>query len=183
MNRTERRNINRANAQLSTGPATEEGKATTSQNALKHGLTSLKPYLPVEETDYNTYAAERLIRLAPETTDERDLAQTITDIEWRLKRIPSLEARLFEDNDTDPHKTIRSLDVLSRHEVRLRKQLNAAMLDLINAQCDRSKYIQAIANPDPRNPIGFVLKNATPPSYAHQVATMNAATKALSQAA
>ena len=40
---------NRANAQHSTGPRTEEGKAAASQNARKHGLSS--KYLPLSEQE------------------------------------------------------------------------------------------------------------------------------------
>ena len=39
----ERRAINRRNAQLSTGPKTAEGKARSSRNATKHGLTARRP--------------------------------------------------------------------------------------------------------------------------------------------
>src|SRR5262252_5111773 len=40
---------NAANAQLSTGPRTEEGKARSSQNARTHGLTSSQLFNPTEE--------------------------------------------------------------------------------------------------------------------------------------
>ena len=40
---------NRRNAQLSTGPKTPEGKATSSQNATQHGLTSQRVVLPDED--------------------------------------------------------------------------------------------------------------------------------------
>jgi hypothetical protein len=52
MTRQERRAINRANAKLSTGPASPEGKTTSSANATTHGLAAMKPFLPSEEQDY-----------------------------------------------------------------------------------------------------------------------------------
>ena len=40
---------NRQNSLHSTGPATAEGKAASSQNALRHGLTSKQIVLPGED--------------------------------------------------------------------------------------------------------------------------------------
>jgi len=123
MTRQERRAINRENAKHSTGPVTDAGKQTSAANATTHGLTSMKPYLPSEEDAYRAFEANRLESLAPETGDEANLVATIIDLEWRLKRIPILEARLFAADEEDTMKIIRALDVLSRHEVRLRKLL------------------------------------------------------------
>ena len=57
---------NRRNAQQSTGPRTEEGKRTSSLNALRHGLTSRIVVLPTEDlAAYKTFSAEFLLDLAP----------------------------------------------------------------------------------------------------------------------
>src|ERR1700681_2307173 len=40
---------NAANAQLSTGPRTDEGKRHSSQNARTHGLTAQQPVIPDED--------------------------------------------------------------------------------------------------------------------------------------
>ena len=40
---------NQANAQLSTGPRTEQGKAISSFNSLRHGLTAMTVLLPGED--------------------------------------------------------------------------------------------------------------------------------------
>jgi len=163
MNRKERRAINRANATHSTGPVTADGKLASSANATTHGLTARKPYLPAEEADYKTFAAGRLTRLDPRCPAEHDLAATVVDLEWRLQRIPTLEARLFESEDEDAHKIVRSLDVLSRHEVRLRKLLDTVMTALYNTVVARRKQQAAKAQSAAAQENGFVLKPETNP--------------------
>ena len=162
MNRKQRRLVNQRNAQSSTGPVTSEGKETSKMNALKHGLTAMKPYLPSEEAEYAAFAASYLQRIQPQTEFERNQATTVIDLQWRLRRIPMMEARLFADPEADPHKTIKSLDTLSRHETRLRKLLDATTKDLLLAIELRRKHEQrqALAQTNPQN--GFVLQKPDP---------------------
>ena len=48
---------NRANAQRSTGPRTEAGKAVSSCNAWKHGLTAARALMPGEDpAEYEDFA-------------------------------------------------------------------------------------------------------------------------------
>ncbi len=44
-------NANRENAKKSSGPTTEEGKQTSSRNALKHGLASNGDFYLLENED------------------------------------------------------------------------------------------------------------------------------------
>jgi len=78
---------NKRNAQQSTGPRTPEGKATVSQNAIKHGLTGKKTLIPGEEqTDFNLYHYEMFEELAPVGPMETMLAERIISLSWRLER-------------------------------------------------------------------------------------------------
>jgi len=156
MNRKERRAINRANASLSSGPVTVQGKQIASQNSTTHGLTSLKPYLPAEEEEYKAYAADRFRRLRPGTSAENELATKIVDLEWRLKRLPWLESKLFENLEADPKGTIKSLDILSRHQLRLEKLLTKTLEDFWSYFEMRRKRQAAKA----LQPNGLVLQNA-----------------------
>ena len=56
---------NRANAQKSTGPRTEEGKAISSQNALKHGVYSRSDILDGEFQEAFGQNARRNNRATP----------------------------------------------------------------------------------------------------------------------
>lgn len=175
MTRQQRRAINRTNAQSSTGPITEAGKATSSANSTKHGLTSMKPYLPAEEQDYLAFAADQLRRFDPQNPTEQGLASTIVDVEWRLKRIPGMEARLFADEESDPHKTIRSLDTLSRHEVRLRKLLMNTVMELHTIVSMRRKHQAAQGLQAEQKANGFVLQSAVTNPKQTQPAARSAA--------
>jgi hypothetical protein len=87
---------NRANAQQSTGPRTAAGKARSSQNALKHGLRAQATVLPDENTaDFDFLVSELENQFQPQTPIEWTLLRQLADAEWRMRRVPSLEAGLF----------------------------------------------------------------------------------------
>jgi hypothetical protein len=88
---------NQANAQLSTGPTTEAGKHTVSQNSLKHGLSgSTHAALPGEQDAFAGYTRELLEAFVPSGTREHELVHDIAADRWRLKRARSMENALFE---------------------------------------------------------------------------------------
>jgi hypothetical protein len=87
---------NRANAQLSTGPTTEAGKAKSSHNAIKTGLTGRTVLLPTDDRDiYLQHVARFFTQHQPVTDEEKSLTQSVADTEWRLLRIPSLESGIY----------------------------------------------------------------------------------------
>ena len=87
---------NRANAQLSTGPITEAGKAKSSHNAVKTGLTGRTILLPTDDREvYLQHVARFFTKYQPVTEDEKALTQSVADTEWRLVRIPSLESGIY----------------------------------------------------------------------------------------
>jgi hypothetical protein len=135
---------NQANAQLSTGPTSETGKAKSSVNAVKTGLTGRTVLLPNEDAVfYEAHVSQFMKSHAPVGDDERNLVQSLADTEWRLLRIPALEmgvyalgrlefAELFANEDEAARKHLieakvflayqRQLNNLSIQENRLRRQ-------------------------------------------------------------
>jgi len=112
---------NRANAQLSTGPQTPEGKAKSSLNAVKTGLTGHTVLLPSEDAEaYETHLLQYLERFAPVGERETELVQNLADTQWRLHRIPNLEAGLFALG------RLRYADLFAAEP---NPQIRAAMLD------------------------------------------------------
>jgi len=87
---------NRANAQLSSGPRTEAGKAKSSLNAVKTGLTGRTVLLASEDAEtYEAHLLQYVDRFAPVGDRETELVQSLADTQWRLNCIPNLEAGLF----------------------------------------------------------------------------------------
>ena len=89
-------NANRQNAQHSPGPTSEAGKAKSSLNAVRTGLTGRSVLLPTDDVEiYQRHVARIFSDLAPATDRERADVQTIADTEFRLLRIVPLEASIL----------------------------------------------------------------------------------------
>jgi hypothetical protein len=87
MSTTAQTKANRQNAQKSTGPKTDEGKAVVSQNAVKHGLFAAEAVITGENpADYQAYHDQFLAELAPVGMVESMLAARIISLAWRLQR-------------------------------------------------------------------------------------------------
>lgn len=83
---------NRKNAEKSTGPRTEEGKAIVSQNAVKHGLSARQDVIASEDRDeFDRHREAMLLELRPAGPIETVLAERIVSLSWRLKRAERMQ--------------------------------------------------------------------------------------------
>jgi hypothetical protein len=93
---TPRAEINRANAQHSTGPKTAEGKKQSSLNALRHGLTGQIVVMPAEDLDaYRSHLKSFADQYNPQDVTEANLVQALADCSWRLNRVAAMETNLL----------------------------------------------------------------------------------------
>ena len=94
---------NRSNAQRSTGPRTPEGKATVSQNAVRHGLLAREVVIKGEDPgEFEFYRDQMLGELAPVGSVESMLAERIVSLSWRLQRAEHLQGAAFEALNAGP---------------------------------------------------------------------------------
>jgi hypothetical protein len=87
---------NRENAASSTGPKTETGKSICRHNAVKTALTGQVILLPTDDVPaYEKLGQIYVDQYKPVGFEEERLVQSIIDADWRLRRIPSLEAGVY----------------------------------------------------------------------------------------
>jgi hypothetical protein len=109
-----RAEINRTNAQHSTGPKTEYGKKKSSLNAIRHGLTSQMVVLPTEDFQaYQSLLKSFAAEYHPQGATESHLVQSMADTAWRLNRVAALETNLLIQAITP--ELIKALSNLSLH--------------------------------------------------------------------
>ena len=96
MNTTDRAEINRRNAQKSTGPRTAEGKNRSRFNAVKHGVTARTLVLPGEDADLLQMRIDAWTEdLQPRDDVEQYLVDRAVHTSWQLDRADRAEvARL-----------------------------------------------------------------------------------------
>src|SRR5580700_6274741 len=138
---------------------TPEGKARSSMNALRHGLTARVVVLPTEDMDaYQAFSKEIVDSLDAQTPVERQFAQTVADNQWRINRIRSIEdgmlgmghfeaAANFDCPSSEIHSAMtaarafrndsKSFVNLSIYEQRLHRSMKESLRQLRELQTER----------------------------------------------
>jgi hypothetical protein len=89
---------NRANARMSTGPKSDEGKKTAARNAIKHGMAAAEAVvLPNELEIYDAFREAILAEHNPQTPTETVLVDAIIAASWTLHRCRMAEIKVFDD--------------------------------------------------------------------------------------
>src|SRR5258707_3554537 len=84
---------NAANAQLSTGPRTDEGKRQSSQNARTHGLTAQQPVIPDEDrAAFDQLRAQLHAEIKPQGSLQQIIFEELVHSAWNLRRVRAMEA-------------------------------------------------------------------------------------------
>ena len=144
-----------------TSGRTPEGKARSSMNALRHGLTARVVVLPSEDMDaYQAFSKEIVDSLDAQTPVERQFAQTVADNQWRINRIRSIEdgmlgmghfeaAGNFDCPSSEIHSAMtaarafradsKSFVNLSIYEQRLHRSMKESLRQLKELQTERSE--------------------------------------------
>lgn len=112
---------NRANAQRSTGPRTETGKAASRRNALKHGIlgcsVDFQNSIPGLDASSLTFSGT----LASDVLDPQSLLQEINRVWGKLARVVEFE----KDCTQRPGGMESNARLIWRYERMLTKQLHA----------------------------------------------------------
>jgi hypothetical protein len=123
---------NRANARRSTGPKTPSGKARSSMNACKHGLTAKEIVIWDEDpAEFEALCAGLTADFAPQTTFERELVDRLAGLLWRLRRVPVLEACIIKP---PAHKPLdeRTLEKLTVEELDQLTKISRKLIEMSN---------------------------------------------------
>src|SRR6266540_1598642 len=88
----------RVNGAKSHGPKTAEGRAKSSRNATKHGLSSRNPLvLECEnEDDFQAVHEQQMEIHQPATPAEKDLVDQMVAARWRILRLQSIETDVLD---------------------------------------------------------------------------------------
>ena len=121
----------------STGPRSPEGKASSSLNAIKHGLTRPAGHMRFLHGE-DSSAHDRLIlqfneQFVPMTGAERECIREIVDSLWLARRARNLQTDVLNDPRANPH----DLALYLRFETAHQRAHNAAIKTLLALQKDR----------------------------------------------
>jgi len=133
---------NIANAQLSTGPRTDDGKSRSSQNARKHGLCAAQLVIAAEDREeFEALHSELKAEVKPQGAIQQLLFDELVAAAWNLGLIRNLEAELTASIEnllelTDNPDLTAKLDRLARHKTRIERTFHRSLHELKALQTD-----------------------------------------------
>lgn len=98
----------RINGAKSHGPVTPEGKARSSANSRRHGLTASVLIDGESDEDFQLLLADFMGQFQPHTGVEADLVEVMAIARWRLRRLHAIETNLFEQEMVRHRKEIKA---------------------------------------------------------------------------
>lgn len=132
---------NQQNAQHSTGPQTDEGKAAVSHNAFKHGLSSPFDVLPHEDQEeFDALVESYRDEFQPVGQHRNFLVNQMAQARWQLARAQRLEACLLEQMMLDPGSPADSPDARIVANMLTRSADPIAALQRYAANAERSYH-------------------------------------------
>jgi hypothetical protein len=137
-----RQTANAANALLSTGPRTVEGKARSSQNARTHGLTAAQLVITAEDREeFEELHAQLQTDIRSQGALQQILFDQLVASAWNLRRLRQMEAELTASAATyldildNPDLTAK-LGRLARHQTRIERTFHRSLRELKSLQTD-----------------------------------------------
>jgi hypothetical protein len=191
---TKQINANRLNSQKSTGPRSVEGKARSSQNALKSGIDAESLIILGEDrAALETLTQEYVDRFHPTTPEQRHYVDILIRDDWQLRRLAKVDTQIWERELISPLKydqnaplgvayacgsstfsrLQRRIDSLERSYQRALRELQTEVGRPFRLQPSFCSASNQDASSDLRPPqIGFVPQKSSSDSHPNRTATV-----------
>jgi hypothetical protein len=131
---------NQANAQHSTGPITESGKAASSMNNFRHGLAGAFRVLSTEnQEDFDQLLAGLHTEHQPSTITESMLIEKMAEHYWLGQRALRCQHACFVDGTLSMEDQSRRLSLFLRYQTTHDRAFRAALNDLLKLRSEKRK--------------------------------------------
>src|SRR5271165_2397169 len=142
MSTQSQKEANKLNAQKSTGPKSEEGKAKSSLNRLSHGLASSATIVPGEDPEeFKALLTDLAGEYDPATATEQILVEKMALSQWLSLRAFRLQGEAFLNEQLmgDSFAIPKTLGLLIRYQTSAERTFHRAHNELVKAQKERKK--------------------------------------------
>jgi hypothetical protein len=129
---------NRRNAQLSTGPKTDEGKQAVSQNNFRHGLAGTFQFLRWEQpAAFDHLVAALNTEHNPQTPTEHILVERMAQHEWLRRRAHSLQSICFSESGFVQEE--KQFALYLRYQTTHERAFHKCLSELLKLRAERRK--------------------------------------------
>jgi hypothetical protein len=130
---------NRENAQLSSGPKSEAGKAASALNNTRHGLTGAFRVLPTEsQSDFDELLTAFREEHNPETLTETTMVEAMAQHHWLRRRALTLESSCY-DPATGAITGEKQLALYLRYQTTHERGFHKCLNDLLKLRAAKRK--------------------------------------------